>query len=430
MNTIVELSTNLFDAVISVIFVSIFCKISFKKIYYSIPTIIITFIISSVFLFVDGLSPVHSIIVTIILYIYCIVCKPQEIIKIVFAPLIFELTLIVNNSFFLTLFSLLYKTNITSLMTGDNLTRYLLILGSKSLLIALLAIILKVGSLTKTFSLTNFFLYLVSPIFTVYILYVFMDIGKAYNLSQHLVKIIISVICLAIVNVFTIILFELSNRNAESKYKYDLLKKQIELERENYNALIKTNEELQKVKHDINNHLIYIKKIIDNKETLKLEEYLHEISEDLHKTDKYMVTGNRILDYILASKISENRDITFICAGDCFNLLDDFNELDIAVLFGNLIDNAIDAINNSEDKSIEIRITQFNNYININVSNSIEKSVLQNNPNLTSTKSNSAKHGWGLKSVKTIVEEYCGLFDCYENNRKFTAHICIPLNTI
>ncbi len=429
MNIFVELCTNMFDALCSIIFVTLFCKISFRKIYFSIPATLIIFAVSTFFSFVNAFSVVHSIIITAILYAYCFLCKTKDRVRLIFAPIIFEITLIIINSTFLTLFSYIFNLDLITLMISGSIARYLLIIICKTLTVSILLIILKVSSFTTKFSSVNLILYLVSPIFTVYILYMFIDISQTYDLREFTGMIITSIICLAIINVFTIILFEVSNKNAESKRKYDLLQHQICLERENYQGMINASENLHKVKHDIKNHLIYIRKIIDSNDFCKAEEYIEKITNDMQDTEKYMVTGNRTLDYILSSKISENKNITFICAGECFSVLNYMDELDVAILFGNLLDNAIEALENEAEKSIEIRISLFNSICNIHISNPFTKSILENNSKLKTTKKNSAEHGWGLRSVKSVVEKYSGLFDYYEKNNKFTVHVSIPIKT-
>ena len=427
MNLLIELIANLIDALMGVAFVTLFCKISFKKIYFSIPTTLVIFIVSTIFLFVNVFSVIHSIIITLILYVYCLLCKPVEKIRLIFAPLIFEFVLIIVNTLFLTILCHVFEIDMNSLMTNGTLERYLLIIVCKITTLTILSICVKLSSLTNILSAANLILYLVSPVFTVYILYVFIKINQSYDLGEYAVLIICSIIFLAIINLFTIILFERSNRTAELKRKFDLLEREVQMERENYYEIIKASENLHKVRHDIKNHLIYIQKIIDNHELSNAEAYIERITNKLQETDKYMVTGNRILDYILASKITENKDITFICAGNCFDLLNKIDELDVAILFGNLLDNAIEAVQNENEKSIEIRASLFNNYCNIHVSNNTSKSILRDNPCLVSTKKNRIDHGWGLKSVRSVVEKYNGLFDYYEKNGKFTIHLSIPI---
>lgn len=140
-----------------------------------------------------------------------------------------------------------------------------------------------------------------------------------------------------------------------------------------------------------------------------------------------MVTGNRTIDYILASKLSENKDVTLVCSG-VFPENEIIDELDLAILFGNLLDNAIEAAKKEDDKLIEIRFSVYNDYCNILISNPISESVLKSNPSLITTKEKNASHGFGLKSIRSIVDKYSGIFDTYEENSRFNVHISIPVN--
>lgn len=422
MNTLVEFLVNFYDALAAVLFVTFFCKISIKKLYFSVPAVVLIFTVSNVFLFIDTFSVLLSVIITAMLYVYCFLCKPKDKIRLVLAPIIFELTLIFVNTVFLTVFSSLFNTDMNILIMTGELPRYLWLIVTKIIITAILLLVLKFTSFTDRFSPFNLILYLISPIFSVYVMYVFMKIGLSVDLSQYTGIIVTAVILLALSNIFTIILFEISNKNAEGQRGYMLLQNQIQSERENYQEMIKASENFHKLKHDIKNHLLYIHKIIDNNETDKASKYINSIAKDLQDTEKYMVTGNRTLDYILSSKITENREITFICTGNCLDALDHIDELDIAVLFGNMLDNAIDAVKSIADKTVEIRFSRFNDFFNIHISNPIEESVLKSNPNLLTSKKGEG-HGWGLKSVQSIVEKYSGLFDCYEQNNKFTVHI-------
>ena len=428
MNLLVEILMNLFDAVAGIGFVTQFCKITGKKRLYAIPATIAIFAVSNVFLFVNIFSVVHSLIITALLYAYCLLCKTKEKVRVIFAPLIFEIVLIIVNSIFLSLFAYLFDLNLATIMASDTLARYLFLVFSKAFIVSILLIILKFSTFTSKFNAVNLLLYLGSPVFTVYTLYVFISISLEYDLNKYVVQVLISFIGLALINLFTIILFEISNRNAESKQKYEFLQHQMHFERESYQGMITASENLHKIRHDIKNHLLYIRNIIDKNEIEKAEEYIEKITNDMQDTDKYMVTGNRTLDYILSSKITENKEINFICAGNCVEILDHMEELDVAMLFGNLIDNAIEAVEGENEKFIEIRISTFHNFCNIHISNPFSKSILKDNPQLMTTKKDADLHGWGLKSVRSVVEKYCGLFDYYEKNGKFTVHISIPIN--
>ena len=64
----------------------------------------------------------------------------------------------------------------------------------------------------------------------------------------------------------------------------------------------------------------------------------------------------------------------------------------------------------------------------INVSNSINKSVLTENPELKSSKSDSKNHGYGIKIIREIVEKYSDYVDFFEKDNEFTVNIIIHTN--
>ena len=57
------------------------------------------------------------------------------------------------------------------------------------------------------------------------------------------------------------------------------------------------------------------------------------------------------------------------------------------------------------------------------VSNYIEESVLDRNPQLHTTKEDAENHGLGILSVKKVVNQYGGLIDISEENSRFMVHI-------
>ena len=58
--------------------------------------------------------------------------------------------------------------------------------------------------------------------------------------------------------------------------------------------------------------------------------------------------------------------------------------------------------------------------------NRISKSVLDENPELKSTKADSEKHGFGVNQIKEIVESYSGMTDFYEEDGFFIVNMFIP----
>ena len=426
MNLFVELSANLYDAFCGVMFVAIFCGIRNTRKWFLVSAIALVFAVSTFFTFHSAFSALHSLIITAILYGVSFFISNGKTVNKILAPIIFELLLLIINTVFLTAFCFFFDLDLDVLLTQSSSSRHFLIVFCKIVLTISLLIILKFTKFNSSINPASLVLYLASPLLSAFILYVFMKISLAYNLNEYAPLIIGGTVGLALINLCAIFLFELSNRNADAKRRLTLIENQAEIEKESYQRMLKTGEELRKLRHDIKNHLLYVRGIIESNEVKKAEEYIDRMESDLNQYEKYMVTGNRTIDYIIASKFSESTDITLVCTG-VFPESKVIDELDLAVLFGNLLDNAIEAVKPQENKLIEIRLSMYNDYCNILISNHICESVLKNNPTLSTTKGKGSKHGFGLKSVRSIVDKYAGILDIYEEGSKFNIQISLPI---
>lgn len=426
MNLFVELSANLYDAFCGVLFVALFCGVNKSRKWFILPAIALIFAVSTFFTFHSAFSALHSVIITVLLYLFSFFVTDGKTVKKTLAPIIFEILLLIINTIFLTAVCFLFNLDLEMLLTQSSSSRYLLIVFCKIVLTISLLLILKFTKFNSTLNPVGLVLYLASPMLSAFILYVFMKVSLEYNLNKYAPLIIGGTVGLALINFAAVFLFELSNKDADAKRRLALLEKQTEMEKESYLRMLKTGEELRRIRHDIKNHLLYVRGIIEESGPEKAEEYIEKMELELSQNEKYMVTGNRTIDYILASKLSENKEVTLVCTG-VFPEIKFMDELDLAVLFGNLLDNAIEAVMPQGNKLIEIRFSVYNDYCNILISNPITDSVLKNNPSLSTTKSKSSKHGFGLKSVRSIVDKYSGIFDAYEEGSKFNIQISLPI---
>lgn len=101
------------------------------------------------------------------------------------------------------------------------------------------------------------------------------------------------------------------------------------------------------------------------------------------------------------------------------------SEAEICALFGNLLDNAIEACRSLEEKGrwIIIKMEKKNQILFIEIKNSIGKKPVVKNGELITSKSDYMKHGYGIKSVKRIVEKYEGDFTYQTENDKFQVNL-------
>lgn len=247
---------------------------------------------------------------------------------------------------------------------------------------------------------------------------------KVYALSGML--------CIVIANITTYYFYTVLCREYENKLKVKLLEQQYENVKKNMEDADSFIRQMRTVKHDIKNHLLTINGYIETGDLDGAKNYISTLTEvHIPKFQSFIKTENAAFNSIVNSKIAlcnEKKIVIEIKAMD--GILSKFDSVDIGVLFGNLLDNAIEAAENIVKKNISVNIQEMGEYFSILVSNSIDKSVLDGNKNLITTKNNKELHGIGIKTVKSLVKKYDGMISFFEENGEFCCHILIDKNKI
>ena len=182
------------------------------------------------------------------------------------------------------------------------------------------------------------------------------------------------------------------------------------------------------VMHDMKNHLLLIKKYAKEGRNEEICCYLDEISKGDIIDASRIWTGNAVVDLILNSKKTqaESEGIKVSYVTDIIRDIP-FTRREVISLFGNLLDNAIEACEKMEttEKWIYLKIIQHNKLIYIEVENSITDHPRKRNGKIVSSKEKKELHGYGIKNIKTIVNNYEGLYSCEILEHSFITKISI-----
>ena len=142
-------------------------------------------------------------------------------------------------------------------------------------------------------------------------------------------------------------------------------------------------------------------------------------------------TENEALNVILNEKtlLCNNKNIRFTCIVDG-NALNFIENEDIYSLFGNLIDNSIEAVNELDDneKIISLKIKQVGNIVSISIKNGYKGTIKMENNLPISKKSDKIHHGFGMKSIKMVCEKYNGTLKLTVKNNVFSVTILFIRN--
>lgn len=180
-------------------------------------------------------------------------------------------------------------------------------------------------------------------------------------------------------------------------------------------------------RHDYHNHIQAMLALMDKPEELR--QYLWTLNDDLTTVDTVLKTGNVMLDAILNSKLSliKRNNISVNAKATVPSQLH-ISEVDLCVIIGNLLDNAMEACLRQEDaqeRFIRVYIGILKQQLYICVTNSVGGAVRKFGKSYLSTK-DSPSHGFGLMRVDRIAEKYNGYVNRQNEDGVFTTEILLP----
>lgn len=183
-------------------------------------------------------------------------------------------------------------------------------------------------------------------------------------------------------------------------------------------------------RHDYRNHIQTMKAYLSMGKYEELAVYLDQLDEDINQVDTVIKTGNVMVDAILNSKISvaRARQITVEAKATVPQQLS-IAEVDLCVILGNLLDNAIEACMRIEEEGqrfIRIYVDVLQGQLYLYVLNATAGKLKRQGDTYRSTKV-SREHGYGLMRMDRVVEKYHGYLDRQDEEGVFATEVLLPL---
>ena len=177
--------------------------------------------------------------------------------------------------------------------------------------------------------------------------------------------------------------------------------------------------------HDLKHQLLAVKDAINPQE-------YNEIMEMINSYGAEIQTDNEVLDVVFQEKNFQCRKlgIQFTCIIDG-TALAFMGTTDLYVLFGNLLDNAIEAVSKLPDgevKNIQVSVRRDRGFVIITTENSYTGDLVWSGGRLITSKSDKHNHGFGIRSIERIVHKYGGRYSISTEDQIFTMNIVFPVN--
>lgn len=200
---------------------------------------------------------------------------------------------------------------------------------------------------------------------------------------------------------------------------------ELEMQRNYYKDRIRDEERVRSAYHDMKNHLLLLQAQAGNGQ--EVQKSIQELKDQIQEYENYHHTGNEFLDIIIRdkAKVAQERKIDF-SAVISFEAGSFIEPLDISTVFGNALDNAIEASEKlPEDmRLVTVRANRVRNILIIIVENNTASTSIETTG---TTKKDTFAHGFGLSNLKNAVEKYDGQCSTKLENGTFTLKIAIPI---
>ena len=235
-----------------------------------------------------------------------------------------------------------------------------------------------------------------------------------------------------IINIIVFILYELINREAGKNYMLMAQNKQYELTEQHNNQVIEIYDKMRDWRHEYKHHMQLVMGMLEQIDAEKNNgaiNYIKDLDKKLKRSSLEIVTGNYIVDAIVSAKatLASSYDITFEHNINLTKNIISVEDADLCSILSNLLDNAIEACCKLElNRYIALEMLIFKNQLNIRVTNSANGEYIIDKGKLKTTKRGDL-HGIGMGHVRSIVENYNGIYDIKPETNSFTANISIPL---
>lgn len=254
--------------------------------------------------------------------------------------------------------------------------------------------------------------------------------GIVDNMSDYS-KILLSIsfVLMLVGNIFT---FNAFNKYAEELYKnaqQTLLITRQKMDMSYYEHIKEMDDKNREFIHNISHHLRVIGELALEGNSGSIVSVLNELDIELENNVTMTYSDNPVLNAVLigkqaeAEKAGEEMDI-YVEPGTNLRSISD---ADLITMMGNLLDNAVHAAEEAEDRTVTVRIYTENDgsYSIVKIMNHYKGELNQEDGVFRTTKKDKGMHGIGLKSIDSTAEKYGGYLECFAENGEFTSVLII-----
>ena len=252
-------------------------------------------------------------------------------------------------------------------------------------------------------------------------------------ITVHEIKgiVIFAALALLFINILIFYLYHSLLKFYSARMNEQVFKQMLEVYSYQLDVARESEERVRALRHDIKHHIIELSAMAKKNNNNDMIKYLSSMKEFMLNPKEYSTTGNRerdgVLNYMLQKANSTLNQVDVL-----INIPEDlyFNNFNICVILGNLVDNAVREASKSEEKLLTIKMQIKQEVLLIFIENSYSGKILEKKNGLQTTQTELAIHGIGLENVKKVVLANGGEIKTDYTSDRFCVQVLLYMSQI
>ena len=252
-------------------------------------------------------------------------------------------------------------------------------------------------------------------------------------ITVHEIKgiVIFAALALLFINILIFYLYHSLLKFYSARMNEQVFKQMLEVYSYQLDIARESEERAKALRHDIKHHIIELSAMAKKNNNDDMIKYLSGMKDFMLNPKEYSTTGNQeidgVLNYMLqkANKTLNQVDVQINIPEDLY-----FNNFNICVILGNLVDNAVREASKSKEKLLTIKMQIKQEVLLIFIENSYSGKILEKKNGLQTTQTELAIHGIGLENVKKVVLANGGEIKTDYTSDRFCVQVLLYMSQI
>lgn len=383
--------------------------------------------------FIVPFEGIGIIISILIIYIYSLINLKGTFMQKMFWSIFVMLLIMGITIVVLSIEGCIIGKGYLNLVIQKDLYRFVGVVIIQIVLFYLTRFMIKRTKKDSTYSLkwNEWFVLLIIPVISIFTMsfvsLIIINTEEQLSPMQHIFS-ILSILGILMTNSLVYVLYVNMQKDHAKQLEYSILQQAFKSQEKSVEETKILYQSVRSIRHDLKQHFQVALTMLHSGKINEAVDYMEKYNDTvLDGISNKVFCDNDVVNYIInsKSKICSDRHIKIYIY--IANEIPEFSDLDLCVLLGNALDNAIEGVSGDGNNEIYLELRNVDNFFMISVKNTIINSVLEYNPNLISTKNEKELHGLGILSMKEVVQKYNGSIEFYESDNKFCCDMLLDI---